>query len=406
MGRRGLRERFAIGSKGVAVASVLAFVAACQGGVTADPQASSDGPEGAVAETPDLPEIASYPVHGASGVTVDTVVEVSTEDATLSSVTVTDPEGATLPGEFADEGQLEWRSNEFLEPGMQYTVDAVATDAEGLTSSQTYTFTTDDLSSNEQIFASVAPLDGETVGVGMPIVVFFDIPVGDRVAAEERMAVTTSNATEGSWYWLSDTEAHWRPRDYWQPGTDVTVVIDHNGVELGAGLYGQNDREVSFSIGQSVRSVVDVDSYTMDVYVDGALARTIQISSGAEGSETRGGIKVIMEKHRYKTMDAATLGVAEDDPDYYRIEDVEYAMRVTYSGEFIHAAPWSAGSQGGNNVSNGCVGMSTEDAAWLFSVSSRGDVVEVVDAPRALEPGNGWTDWNLSWEEYQQGSAL
>ena len=53
-------------------------------------------------------------------------------------------------------------------------------------------------------------------------------------------------------------------------------------------------------------------------------------------------------------------------------------MRVTYSGEFIHAAPWSVGSQGVANVSHGCTGLSTADAAWLYAkIRRRTDVAGI-----------------------------
>jgi hypothetical protein len=85
---------------------------------------------------------------------------------------------------------------------------------------------------------------------------------------------------------------------------------------------------------------------------------------------------------------------------------VPYALRVTWSGEFVHGAPWSVRNQGRANVSHGCVGMSMADARWLFGVTKVGDVVKVVGSTRPLEPNNGWTDWNVPWERWQQGSAL
>jgi lipoprotein-anchoring transpeptidase ErfK/SrfK len=129
------------------------------------------------------------------------------------------------------------------------------------------------------------------------------------------------------------------------------------------------------------------------------------ISAGKPGFITRSGTKVIIEKVRDKVMDAATLGISKSDPEYYRL-DVEYAMRVTYSGEFLHAAPWSEGSQGVANVSHGCVGMATSNAAWLFDITKRGDVVEVTGSDRQMTLYNGYGDWNASFEEYAEGSAL
>jgi lipoprotein-anchoring transpeptidase ErfK/SrfK len=105
-------------------------------------------------------------------------------------------------------------------------------------------------------------------------------------------------------------------------------------------------------------------------------------------------------------MDSATTGINPGNPEYYNLSNVEYAQRVTYSGEFIHAAPWSVGSQGYANVSHGCVGMSTSNAAWLYSLTKRGDVVDVTGTDRPMESTNGYGDWNVSWGDYKAGSAL
>ena len=85
---------------------------------------------------------------------------------------------------------------------------------------------------------------------------------------------------------------------------------------------------------------------------------------------------------------------------------VTYAMRITWSGEFLHAAPWNPGDLGKVNASHGCIGMSTEDASWLFNKVQIGDPVVTTGTGRGIEKGNGWTDWNMSWAQYQKGSAL
>jgi lipoprotein-anchoring transpeptidase ErfK/SrfK len=141
------------------------------------------------------------------------------------------------------------------------------------------------------------------------------------------------------------------------------------------------------------------------VWRNGSKARVIPVTTGKDGFLTRNGIKVILEKHTLKVMDSRTIGIYPGDPEFYEL-DVPYAMRVTWSGEFVHSAPWSVGSQGRDNVSHGCVGMSPSNAIWLFNQSTVGDVVKVVGSPRRLEPGNGYTDWNVSWSEWLEGSAL
>jgi len=335
-------------------------------------------------------------------VPIDAPLTVSTEGGDLDDVRVTSPAGP-VQGSVADGT---WTASGRLEPGTDYRLVASATRSDGSTVERARTFHTVDLTLDEQTFPSVAPLDGETVGVGMPVVVTFDLPVTDRARFERHMSVTSTPAQEGSWYWLSDREAHYRPATYWKPGTDVSVDLDINSLPAGNGIYGQESRRLDFHVGDSVVSRVDVRSHTMRTFVNGKLARTIPISAGKPGWETRSGTKVVIEKFRQKRMNAATIGVSESDPEYYDLSNVEYALRVTYSGEFLHAAPWSVGSQGSANVSHGCVGMSLADAQWLYDRTSRGDVVEVTGSARQMTLDNGYGDWNLSAAAWKQGSAL
>jgi len=218
--------------------------------------------------------------------------------------------------------------------------------------------------------------------------------------------VQSTPAVEGSWRWLSDREAHFRPEAFWEPGTKVKVVLRVNGLPAGDGVYGQQDQVIDFTIGRKAVSTVDVKTYKLTFAVDDKVLRTIPVSTGDATHQSRRGTKIIMEKLPKVDMDAATTGVDSEDPDYYNIDDVRWAMRVTNSGEFLHAAPWSVGSQGRANVSHGCTGMSTANAAWLFKQSRRGDVVEFINSSRALEDRNGWTDWNIPWDEWTEGSAL
>jgi lipoprotein-anchoring transpeptidase ErfK/SrfK len=337
-------------------------------------------------------------------VSVDTLVEVAADNGTLRRVQLAAGK-QKVAGDVSKDGST-WTAGERLEPGTSYRLTGVAADDDGLTREIDRTFRTVPLTLDQQTYPSIAPVAGETVGVGMPVIVNFDIAVTDRAEIEKHLSVETSPAQPGTWHWISDNEVHWRPKTYWKPGTDVTVNADINGVDAGNGIYGQEDRTTSFEIGDALVMKVDVAAHNMRVLRNGELLRTIPISAGKPGFTTRSGIKVIIEKFRYKDMDAATTGISEGDAEYYNISNVEYAQRVTYSGEFLHAAPWSVASQGAENVSHGCVGMSTEDAAWLYSMTKRGDVVDVVGSDRPMESTNGYGDWNVSWADYQAGSAL
>ncbi len=140
-----------------------------------------------------------------------------------------------------------------------------------------------------------------------------------------------------------------------------------------------------------------------------ALAATIKTQMGqliALSPNIPDGVKIIIEKVRSKTMNSETVGIDPNGPDGYNIDNVEYAQRLTFSGEFVHAAPWSVGSQGRANVSHGCTGMSTSNAGWFYSVTQPGDVVEYTGTNRPMTLTNGYGDWNLSWDDWVKGSAL
>lgn len=409
-GRRSLRRALSV--------ATLVVVSAAAGGCDAldrDPTAGQDSTDsGSVGgstsqdqgEAPAAPRVrvvaAVGPQRGA--VPVEQPVKVSATGGTLDSVKVTS-EAGVLDGELTADGTT-WRATGRLEPGTTYRVVTVARRTDGETRRTTSTFTTRPLTLDQQTYPSIAPLAGETVGVGMPVIVSFDLPVTDKAAIEKHLRVESSPAQEGAWHWISDNEVHWRPAKYWQPGTEVTVDADVNSVPAGGGIYGQESRTISFEIGDSVISKVDARSHQMKTFINGKLARTTPITTGKAGFTTRSGIKVIMEKYRTKVMNSETVGIGEGNPEYYNISDVEYALRVTSSGEFLHAAPWSVGSQGAANVSHGCTGMSTTNAQWIYDHSKRGDVVEYTGTDRPMELTNGYGDWNLPFGQYADGSAL
>ncbi len=350
-----------------------------------------------VALTPNVAE-------GASNVKVSTIVKVLAEEGKVSSAKLsTADDSVQVPGEINDNG---WRASQRLEPGTAYRLSVTGTGGDGKTKTVTRAFTTQALSLDQQTYPSVAPLDGETVGVGMPVIVKFDLPVKNRELYERYMKVTTDKDVTGSWTWFDDREAHFRPEQYWPANTKVTVKLTLNSLPAGNGVYGQQDQDISFEVGKKVVSVVDVAKYQLTYTVDDQPVRTIPVTTGDDDHRTREGIKVIMEKFSSIDMDAATTGVDSEDPGYYNISDVRWAMRLTNSGEFLHAAPWSVSSQGNDNVSHGCTGMSTSDAKWLYERSQRGDVVEYTNSPRPLEDRNGWTDWNVPWTSWTAGSAL
>jgi lipoprotein-anchoring transpeptidase ErfK/SrfK len=373
--------------------------------------AGEPGASGAASQAPEETEPAVPAVRlmsnvekGARDVPVDTRLTLEADGGTLRKVSVTSPAGA-VRGKMSGD-KVTWVAGSLLEPGTSYAVTTVARRSDGTDQTLRSTFRTVDLTLDQQTYPSVAPLNGETVGVGMPVIVSFDVAVSDKATIERHLKVTSTPKQPGAWHWISDHEVHWRPKTYWRAGTDVAVDVDINSVPAGAGIFGQEDRHVEFHVGSANIYKVNAQTHQMQVFSNGTLLRTIPITTGKPGFTTRSGVKVIIEKFREKRMNSETVGIAEDNPEYYDIDDVEYAMRVTYSGEFVHAAPWSVDSQGYANVSHGCTGMSTDNAGWLYDVTIRGDVVEYVGTDRPMEFANGFGDWNLPFSDYRLGSAL
>ena len=357
------------------------------------------------AVTPEDPISLSASVKDdAKGVTVDTIVTADAENGSITEATLVAADGKSkVNGRITG---TQWVASERLEPGTEYKLTVKGTGDDKEEGTLERTFTTEALTLQQQTYPSVSPLKGETVGVGMPVIVTFDLPVKNQELFERNMDVTTNKDVEGSWSWISDRVAHYRPKDFWPAGTNVKVNLRLNGLPAGNGIYGQQDQKVPFKIGRKVVSTVDIAAHRLIVRIDDKAARTIPVSTGDSKHRTRQGTKVIMEKFPKVDMDAATTGVDSEDPDYYDISDVKWAMRVTNSGEFLHAAPWSAASHGRANVSHGCTGMSTANADWLYHQSKRGDVVKFKNSPRGMEDQNGWTDWNVSWDDWKSGSAL
>jgi lipoprotein-anchoring transpeptidase ErfK/SrfK len=390
---------------GGALLALSVAVAGCNAGSSSD----AGGRSGLLQDQPSTVAVTKPVVHsnvarGATGVPVDRRVTVSVEHATLRSVAVTSKAGR-VPGKVSADRKT-WTAGALLEPGTSYTVVTSMSGADGGPVTRTSHFRTVPLTLDQQTFPSITPLDGQTVGIGMPVIVKFDVPVTDHAAIERHLHVTSSPAQQGSWHWISDNEVHWRPRHYWKAGTAVTVSTNINSIPAGNGIYGQLDRTIHFHIGDAHIYKVNAQTDQLRVFSNGQLLRTIPVTTGMPGFVTRSGVKVIVEKDRVTRMNSETIGIDPNGPNGYNLGHVRWAMRMTFSGEFLHAAPWSVAYQGHSNVSHGCTGMSTENAHWLYNMTSVGDVVETIGTTRHMTLTNGYGDWNQSFAQYRQGSAL
>ncbi|KWX57422.1 hypothetical protein ASJ79_01730 [Mycobacterium sp. NAZ190054] len=348
-----------------------------------------------------IPKLTASVEDGAVGVSVDSPVTVSAEDGVLGSVTMVNENGRTVEGKLSEDG-LTWETAEPLGYNKSYTITAQSLGLGGVTSRE-MTFETH--SPENLTMPYVLPNDGEVVGVGQPVAIRFDENIPNRLAAQRAITVKTDPPVEGAFYWLNNREVRWRPAEYWKPGTTIEVQVNAYGVDLGDGLFGQDNVKTSFKIGDEVITTVDDNTKTLTVRRNGEVVKSMPVSMGKNSTPTNNGVYIVGDRRSHMVMDSSTYGVPVNSPNGYRTE-VDWATQISYSGIYVHAAPWSVGSQGSSNVSHGCINVSTSNGKWFHDNSKRGDIVEIVNTVGTTLPGtDGLGDWNIPWEQWKAGNA-
>ncbi|MCF7550041.1 Ig-like domain-containing protein [Pseudonocardia sp. WMMC193] len=355
---------------------------------------------------PAAPDHAPTPivhVTPASDLNPTTPITVTVADGTAQAVRVTDPKGKAVEGTLAPDGRT-WTSTGELAYATTYAVGVDTLDRDRAPGHTDATVTT--IAPKAQAYPSFVPAPNSvpSVGVGQPLVVRFDHPITDRAAAEKALTVTTSPVQVGAWYWISDTEVHYRAAQYWQAGTTITLKAAMFGVDLGDGVYGSTDRTLKLAVHDAWVAKADGATEQMQIFDNGALVKTMNISLGAPGFPSHTGPHVISDKQPSIIMDSCTYGVCAGQPGYYK-EKVDLDLRISNDGEFVHSAPWSVGQQGNENVSHGCVNLAPADAQWFFDHFGIGDVVEITNSGGPPLPVyDTYGDWELSWAQWQTGS--
>lgn len=385
----------------VAIAAALAL-AACS-----SPSGGGDGDGNARPSASPSPRavVTVAPAANATGVAPATPVVVSVRNGTITAVRVRSANGAdAVEGALAPNG-TGWTSKGKLAFGAEYRVEVTTAVATAPTAS---TFRTAATPSAEGTVRTTSVLgDAKTYGVGMPIILKLDRSVTDtaqRAAFEKMLAVRSTPATNGAWGWVNNREVHFRPTAFWAPNSTVHVDVDTAGRQLADGVWGRTDLTVDFKIGVSRVVVADAKSHTMTVTESGSLVRTIPVSLGKATFPSSSGTMVVIDKRPRALFDSSTYGLAVDAPGGYQTK-VEYPMRLTWGGEFIHSAPWSVGDQGRRNVSHGCINVAPANAVWLYQRMQVGDPVTVRNTGRSLAAGNGYTDWSVSFDTWLKRSA-
>ena len=367
---------------------------ACSGGGT-----TPAGQHGASPAATGL-QVSITPANGSGSVAPNQGITVTAAQGKLSKVTVTtsgDPVGGTMNAA----GNV-WHSTWALDVSQSYTVTATATGTSAAgTSGQKVTRTSafKTLTPSQTFTTEIYEAAGQTYGVGMPIILYFNRQITNKAAVERALQISTSKPVVGSWYWddpcnMAVTCAYFRPESYWQPGTTVSFTGHLNGVEGAPGVYGYHTLTQSFNIGASLIVVASTVTHYMKLYQNGQLIDTWPISTGRPGDNTPNGTYLTIDKGN--PVDMVGPG--------YNLE-VPWSVRFTWSGDYLHDAYWSVGEQGFTNVSHGCVNMPPADAEIYYKMEVPGDPVTVTGSPKAGTWDNGWTMWFLPWSKYLQGSA-
>lgn len=248
--------------------------------------------------------------------------------------------------------------------------------------------------------------DGSQFGVGIPVIAYFSRKITDGRAFAAATTVTVNGApVDGAWYFeVSDPatgyamEAHYRLQGYWPAHAKIHVDLPVDGKSAGAGLAFDDNLTLDISTGAAHVATVSDASHTLTLTSDGTVVGTYPVSLGAPSTRTRSGTKVIMEKG---------LSICMSGPGYSEC-GVKDTQRLTYDGEYLHAAPWNVYNiTHGIDSSNGCTNLLPADAVTLYKILEIGDVVRYPDANGGkMQLGTGYGDWNVPWAQWVTGGAV
>lgn len=382
-----MRRTFKRLSMTIVAFATTATMVACSSGGTEPEQAAAEPDAGLVASVKD----------DATDVSVIDPVTVQVEKGhRLDNVKLLNEEGKEVDGELDSSG-TKWTTTEPLGYSKTYELNATS-GKEKLASS----FTT--VTPNKQTYGYVSPAEGSTVGVGQTIAVRFDEPITDRKAAQDAIKVTTEPQVEGAFYWLTNNEVRWRPENYWKPGTKVSVKVDTYGKDLGDSLYGQEASETNFTIGDEIIATADDSTKKMTIEKNGEVINSMPISMGSNVHPTPNGQYILGDHNESMVMDSRTYGLSLEAGGY--VTPVNYATQMSYSGIYVHGAPWSTWAQGSVNQSHGCINVTDANAKWFLENTKRGDIVIVKNTiGETLSGVDGLGDWNIPWKTWKKGNT-
>ncbi len=391
--------------------------AAADSGARRTQVASSGAPSGPSSKLSTPAVITADPL-GDGDISPVQPVTVKIANGTLTSVRMTNPAGKAVTGAIAADG-ASWTNSEDLGYSKTYKITATGRSVDGVgvtKQASVTTLTPGNLTMPyfDTVYGS-AVANGATYGVGMVVRMHFDEPV-DRAKAERTLGVTTTPSVVGGWFWDDNQDAYWRPKDYYAPGTKVTMTAKVYGKELGDGLYGQADQSVSFVIGAKHVSIADAKTHQVKVYFSDKLVRTMPTSMGRGGTVqgtngpiylwTMPGTYTVIGHENPAIMSSDSYGLPANSPAGYAPEKVYWSTKISVDGIYLHQLNATVWAQGHRNLSHGCLNLNLNNARWFYKTSRVGDVVTVVHSGGpALQVWQGG-QWSVPWARWVQGSAL
>ncbi|MDQ2724141.1 MAG: Ig-like domain-containing protein [Actinomycetota bacterium] len=410
--RSGWRRTAVIGVAGaVAMGGVVAIGLAASRGGDAD-QRSVAGPvahlgpataDSSKAVKDLIAAVTFNPAGGATQVPPNTPVSVHTTKGKLTLVGLTAGSNPPLSGSLGPDGGS-WQVTQGLAGSTAYQLAVEVTGTSGVKATVTETFAT--MAVPTTMHAAVTPGDGATVGVGSPIVVMFNrsVPTANQATVLSHLSVAESQPVPGGWRWFSDRELHFRPQAFWPTGEQITVTTNLDGWDAGNNNWGSGQSTTHVKVGDSHVAVANLSAETMTVSNNGQTVATYAISAGSSRYPTQDGIHIAMDKEPVVHMVSSTVGIPSKGPGGYD-EFVYNDVHISDSGEYVHDAPWSEGSQGRSNVSHGCINLGPNDSRSFYNFSQVGDVIEVVGGTRPPDSGDhGVMDWTLDWSQWTPGT--
>lgn len=257
----------------------------------------------------------------------------------------------------------------------------------------------------------------------MPVVAYFSAkPTSGKAFSQATTFTVNGQPITGHWYFENSAinagypvEGHFRPDQatgsataYWPAHATVHMDMKTQGVSAGPGMAFDDSLTLDFTTGDAVVSYVDGSTETMRVTVNGQDAASYKVSLGNATYPTYQGIKVVMQLGEDDASgNPRPNGTVLMSGPGYTNDKVQWSVRLTASGEYIHAAPWN-GEIGARSTSHGCTNMHTADAMAFYQTYAHiGDVVVYTNTGGGTMPSwDGFGDWNVSAAVWNAGGVV